>query len=171
MAAEPFTSGAGDHIMASRSHCILCDLPYSADRKILFTGMLSLRIKGFASTIKLHADRLLKIQIGAFSYFLRDFVIKSTPFLHSAAFVCHNLLLFRIICKSSDISAINHLTWCRTMLFYALRNPDISALQTLIEAKMDIGIDQCDVKRYSPPIYYLQVPRLHCAKCFLDNGA
>jgi hypothetical protein len=81
--------------------------------------MLSLRITDFAYTIELNSDRLLKIQVGAFSYFLRDFVIKGAPFLHSAVFVCRDPILFRIICKGSDISTIDHLTWRGTALFNA----------------------------------------------------
>jgi hypothetical protein len=55
-------------------------------------------------------ESLLKIQVGVFSYFLRDFAISGTPFLHSAAFACDDPTLFRIVYKESDISAIGHLT-------------------------------------------------------------
>jgi hypothetical protein len=40
-------------------------------------------------------ESLLKIQVGVFSYFLRDFAINGIPFLHSAAFICDNPTLFR----------------------------------------------------------------------------
>jgi hypothetical protein len=42
------TSNAGDHIMISRAHYMLDDLLYSADQKILFTGLLSWWITDFA---------------------------------------------------------------------------------------------------------------------------
>jgi hypothetical protein len=46
----------------------------------------------------------------------------------------------------------------------------MSILQTVVDPKMDIGIDQYDVKRCSTLIYYLHVRDVHFAKCFLDNG-
>jgi hypothetical protein len=135
--------------------CVLYDRLYGADQKILFTRLLSLRITDFAYAIELNSERLLKIQVGAFSDLLRDFDLNGIPFLHAAACVCDNPTLFRIVCKGSDISAIDHLTWRRTTVFYPLRNPNMSVLQNLIEAKLNICIYQCDVKRCSPPIYCL----------------
>jgi hypothetical protein len=61
--------------------------------------MLSLPITDFADAIKVNSERLLKIQVGVFSCFLQDFVIKGTPFLHSATIVCDNPALFRIVCE------------------------------------------------------------------------
>jgi hypothetical protein len=75
----------------------------------MFTGLLSLRLTDFTDAIELNADRLHKIQADVFSNFLRDFAINGTDFVHSTAFVCDNLTLFRIVDKESDVSAIRHL--------------------------------------------------------------
>jgi ankyrin repeat protein len=168
-AASPGGRNPADHIMTSIAHCVLYDLLHSADQKILFTGLLSLRITDFAYAIELNSERLLRIQVGAFSYFLRDFTISGTPFLHYAALVCDNPTLFRIVCERSNIYAIDHPERRRTAVFYALRNPNMSILQTLIDAKIDI--DQCDGKGCSPLIYCLQMGNLRRAKYLLDNGA
>jgi hypothetical protein len=69
------------------------------------------------------------------------------------------------------MSAIDHLTWHRRAIFYAMRKHDISSLQTLIDVKVDTSINQCDVKPCSPPIYCFQARDRPRAKCFLDNGA
>jgi hypothetical protein len=50
-----------------------------------------------------------------------------------------------------------------------LRDSNMSILQTRVDRKMDIGIDQCDFKRCSPLIYCLQVRDVHHAKCLLGN--
>jgi hypothetical protein len=44
--------------------------------------------------------------------------------------------------EGSDLSAIDHLIWRETAVFYALRHPDLSIVQTVIDAKMGIGMDQ-----------------------------
>jgi hypothetical protein len=114
--AVPFTSNAGGHITTSRNCSVLDDILYSADQKILFTGLLSLRITDFTWVIEFGG--LLEIQVRAFSYFRRDFATKGTPFLHPGALVCGSPTLFRIVCKGSDVSAIDHLAW-RGFLFLA----------------------------------------------------
>jgi hypothetical protein len=167
----PFTSEVGDHIMTSKVQCVIYDLLYNPDQKVLFTGLLSLRIADFAYAIELDSERLLKIQIGAFSSFLRDFAINGAPFLHSAACVCDNPTLFRIVYIGSDISAADCLMWRRTAVFSALRNPNMYILQTLIDAKIDINIDQCDVKRCSPLIHCLQMVDFTRANSLLDSCA
>jgi hypothetical protein len=75
----------------------------------MFTGLLSLRLKDFTYATELNSERFLKIQVGVFSCFLRDVAIDGTPFLHSATFVCDNPILFKIVCKGSDVFAVDHL--------------------------------------------------------------
>jgi hypothetical protein len=75
----------------------------------MFTELLSLRLTNFTDALKLNAEKLHNIQVEVFSNFLRDFAINGTSFVHSMAFVCDNLALFRIINKESDVSAIGHL--------------------------------------------------------------
>jgi hypothetical protein len=120
---------------------------------------------------QLNSEKFLKIQVGAFSHFLRDFAINCSPFPHSWAFACDRPTLLRIVCKESGVSAIGDLAWGTTAAFYALRNSDMSILQTLVDPKMDIGIDQYDVKRCSRVTYCLQVREVHHAKCLLGNYA
>jgi hypothetical protein len=99
----------GPHHNVESSLCPLCS-PVCADQKILFSGLLSLRFKGFTYATELNSEKFLNVQVGVFSCFLRDFAIDGIPFLHSATFVCDNQILFRIVCKGSDVFAVDHLT-------------------------------------------------------------
>jgi hypothetical protein len=108
--------------------------------------------------------------VAAFSHFLRDFAINGSPFLYSGAFVCDRPTLFRIVCNGLGVFPSNDLTWASRGL-YSLRDSNISILQKLVSRKMNIGIDQCDLKRCSPFIYCLQVRDVHRAKCLRGGQA
>jgi hypothetical protein len=56
--------------------------------------------------------------------------------------VLGNPTLFRILCEGLYLSAIDPLMWRKTAVFSALRNPNVSIVQTLIDAKMDFGMDK-----------------------------
>jgi hypothetical protein len=47
-----------------------------------------------------------------------------------------------IACKGSDLSVIGILMWHQTSVFSAFRNPSFSIVQTVVDAKIDVGWEQ-----------------------------
>jgi ankyrin repeat protein len=148
---------------------LLFDLALSPDPSVLFRGLLPLTVSDFGYAISINSVELLGAQLASFGRFAREYHLPDrTPFLHYAALVCHNPTLFRQICEKCDLTTVD-VSHRRTAVFYALRNRNISILQTLIDCGVDI--DACDSNRKSPLIYCLENGYTNRARFLLDNGA
>jgi ankyrin repeat protein len=150
--------------------CLLLDIAFSSNPVILFRGLFPLGISDFSRSICLDSEHLLAVQLESFAQFVDPFKLEDgTPLLHYAALVSRNPPLFRLICRRSDVSRVDHPSTNRTAVFYALRNRNLSILQILIDCKADI--DQCDIDQRSPLLYCLESSDDCRAKFLLDNGA
>jgi ankyrin repeat protein len=148
--------------------CILFDLVYSPDLSVVFQVLLLFKISDFGRALCLNSQKLLLFQLHHFGNFLRKFsLFDGTPFLHYAALVCPDPIMFRLICERSNLSSVD--AQGRTAVFYAIRNPQLAILRVLIDANADIN--RCDGSRRSPLIWCLEKDHQMHAKCLLDYGA
>ena len=153
----------------SWNYCLLNDMIFNFSSKASFEGLMLLRLSDFSMSITMNSKDLLKIQVKSFSVFVSNFTINDTPLLHYACLVCSNSGVVRYLIQHCKRSNLDNSKYFRTPLFYALRNPNISILQALIDAGFDI--DQADSEGVSPLIYCFKMNSPERAILLLRNGA
>ncbi|OHT04247.1 hypothetical protein TRFO_28297 [Tritrichomonas foetus] len=153
----------------SWSYAVLNDMIFNFFTKASFEGLLLLKISDFGLAIAMNSKDLLQIQVQAFSVFISNFNVNDTPLLHYACLVSNNSGVVRFLIQHCKRSNNDNSKYFRSTLFYALRNPNISILQALIDSEFDV--DQADSENVSPLIYCLKLRDLERAQLLLRNGA
>lgn len=148
-------------------HCALNDIFFCYNSETLFSILLLFRLSDFTYSIMIRSIDLLSLQLDTFHISLSQFTINNTPLLHFASLTCNDPKFVQSIAKKSYLSIQD--SEGMTALFYALRNPNLSICQTLIEEKIDI--DMCNNKGISPLIYCIENNDYKRAEFLLCNGA
>lgn len=148
-------------------HCALNDVFFCYNTESLFSLLLLFRLSDFTYSIMIRSIELLDLQLETFHISLSQFKVNNTPLLHFASFTCNDPTFVQSIAKKSYLSIQD--AEGMTALFYALRNPNLSICQTLIEEKIDV--DMCNNKGISPLIYCIENNDYKRAEFLLCNGA
>ena len=148
-------------------HCALHDIFFCYNSELIFQLLLLFRLSDFTYSIMIRSIELLNLQLETFHLSLSQFTVNNTPLLHFASFTCNDPTFVQSIAKKSYLSIQD--SEGMTALFYALRNPNLSICQTLIEEKIDI--DMCNNKGISPLIYCIENNDYKRAEFLLCNGA
>ena len=149
---------------------MIIDMIFANSERANFEGLIPFKISDFTFSIAINSAKLLQIQLDYFSMFITEYKIKNIPFIHSACRTCDNSLLIRMILeKHSLLDQVDNTTRNRTPIFYALQNPNITILQTLID--MDADINKCDSEGIPPIVDCIQQKDKEKMIFLLNNGA
>lgn len=155
-------------------YSILNDMIFSFSSKSSFEGLRVLRISDFSHSISLNSKELLQIQCEYFTSFLSDFKVNDTPLIYYAALVCSNSAIIRYLIETNKMPKEDGSGYQRTAFFYALRNPNLSILQALLDYNESLCIDNAarlDFGNFSPLIYCIENNDEQRALLLLQNGA
>ncbi|OHT07472.1 hypothetical protein TRFO_24290 [Tritrichomonas foetus] len=145
----------------------LADIFFCYNSEIIFEVLLPFKISDFTYSLMIDSSDLLDLQLATFHLSLSQFNINNIPLLHFAALTVNNANFISAIARRSYASIQDGEGM--TALFYAIRNPNLSICQALIDEKIDI--DACNYKGISPLIFCLENSDFKRAKFLLENGA
>lgn len=155
-------------------YSVLNDMIFSFSSKSSFEGLRVLRISDFSHSISINSKELLQIQCEYFTSFLSDFKVNDTPLIYYASLVCNSSAIIRYLIETNKMPKEDGSGYQRTAFFYALRNPNISILQALIDYSDSLCIDKAarlDNGNISPLIYCIENNDEQRALLLLRNGA
>lgn len=157
----------------SWSYSVLYDMIFCFSSKSSFEGLRVLKISDFSHAISLNSKELLQIQCEYFTSFLSDFKVNNTPLIYYASLVCSNSAIIRCLIETNKMPKDDGSRFQRTAFFYALRNPNISILQALLDYSDSFSIENAyiDKDNVTPLIYCIQNNDESRAILLLRNGA
>lgn len=158
----------------SLAHAIVFDLMHSQFH--LFAISVLFRTADFSYAVGMSCPDLMEMQLNRFGERADEFLVQSVPLLHFTALSGNNPLILRQVCRyCSDLNRKDNTITNRNAVFYAIRNPNLSMLQTLLEYDQNgrkIDVNHVDMRGISPLQYCIanDLGR-RVVDILLENGA